>query len=54
MQTWNYLIRLSQELQLASVLPRLQTRCGRTDTDCECYPKGFTQQTDSTFYALYP
>ena len=27
---------------------------GRTDTDCECYSKRFTQQTDSTFYALYP
>ena len=37
-----------------TVLPRLQTRCGRTDTDCERYSKRFTQQTDSTFYALYP
>ena len=28
LQTWNYLIRLSQELQLASVLPRRLTDVG--------------------------
>nr|DAN10955.1 MAG TPA: hypothetical protein [Caudoviricetes sp.] len=34
--------------------PTSVNRRGRTDTDCECYSKRFTQQTDSTFYALYP
>lgn len=38
LQTWNYLIRLSQELQLVSVLPRRFTDVGELFTSLGLFP----------------
>lgn len=38
LQTWNYLIRLSQELQLVSVLPRRFTDVGELFTSLGFFP----------------
>ena len=38
LQTWNYLVRLSQELQLVSVLPRRFTDVGELFTSLGLFP----------------